>query len=176
MKEYVSHYACAFSLNQPRISPLPLKWFSGVKGLWNTLFRRKKITESTEPGERHRLPISAWVILGGEGRRRSAGQDASQLLQHLLPGVRMSSHRTGSSETGSQCLQTWSLQSLLLFLQFLHRPDPLWNSPEHTPLVPTLRQEPRNFLCLWNFMFWNFRKGFFFNYVYIFLKLILKKA
>jgi len=36
-------------------------------------------------GERLRLPISAWVILGGEGRRRSAGQDASQLLQHLLP-------------------------------------------------------------------------------------------
>ena len=29
--------------------------------------------------------------------------------------------------------------------------------------MPTLRQEPRNFLCLWNFMFWNFRKGFFFN-------------
>jgi len=57
MKEYVSHYACAFSLNQPRVSPLALKWFSGVKGLWNTLFRRKKITESTEPRKRHRLPF-----------------------------------------------------------------------------------------------------------------------
>lgn len=57
MKECVSRSACAFSLKQPRVSPLALKWLSGVSGLWNTLFSRKKITESTEPGEKHGLPF-----------------------------------------------------------------------------------------------------------------------